>query len=67
MMEQIKLLPCPFCGGKARLTRWLHGFWPVATHKGGCPINDMVPPDCGFYITPEKAAAAWNMRHKDGE
>lgn len=66
-MEQYELKPCPFCGGEAHILRWLHGFWPVAKHTGGCPINDMVPPDCGFYITPEKAAAAWNMRHKDGE
>lgn len=56
------LKPCPFCGGEARLTRWGRGFWPVADHRGGCPINDMRPPDWGWYITEKDAAQAWNMR-----
>ncbi len=64
-MQDIKLKNCPFCKGKARITRWLHGFWPVADHTGGCPLNDMEPPDFGFYVSEEAAARAWNMR--DGE
>ena len=66
-LEHIYLDRCPYCGGKARITRWLYGFWPVATHKGGCLLNDMEPPAHAFFVTPEKAAAAWNMRYKDGK
>lgn len=60
MEELIK--PCPFCGGEARITRWLQGFWVVANHRGGCLLNDTRPPEFGWYITENAAVDAWNMR-----
>ena len=60
MGNQIK--PCPFCNGEARMTQWLRGYWIVAKHVRGCPINDMEPPLCAYYTSQDAALRAWNMR-----
>lgn len=55
-MPDIKLKPCPFCGGKAR------GF----SH---CSINYIKCMTCrtvsGIYDTYKDAVAAWNRRADD--
>lgn len=67
MSKEIKLKPCPFCGGKAKLLKDEIGntadmcgaeWWYVACSKL----------DCGIYAetadrpTPQEAAKLWNRR-----
>ena len=62
MSEEIKLKPCPFCGGKAELLKDELGrtsdWWYAACSNL----------DCGIYAqtadrpTPQEAAKLWNRR-----
>lgn len=57
-MSEIKLLPCPFCGGEARL-RGERYFQPNVRRNVICK-------ECfsnsGWYKTDEEAIKAWNTR-----
>lgn len=54
-MAKLELLPCPFCGGEARISR-----------SGRCSLFCAYCVDCdtngGHYFTEEDAIAAWNQR-----
>lgn len=56
-MSEIKLKPCPFCGGKAEsCTPWMgmaYGYW-VRCEACGCETE--------VSSTEEQAAEAWNRR-----
>lgn len=58
-MSEIKLKPCPFCGGKAEIFRW-------QAHINDEYHSDLVCTNCGagFHnVSSEKAAfKAWNKR-----
>lgn len=62
MSDEIKLKPCPFCGGKAKLRK--NEFFRVADWWYAACGN----PDCGVYAetvdrpTPQEAAELWNRR-----
>lgn len=51
-MSEIKLNPCPFCGGKARFL-FEDSTW-VYCEECGC--------EGGYYDTQEDAIEAWNIR-----
>ena len=59
--NSIKLLPCPFCGGPARMRRtwkypWGGGYeWDVLCVRDCCILH-------GFHNSPEEAAELWNLR-----
>lgn len=55
MMSRLK--PCPFCGGEARPTSWLHS--ESETYVIQC---DNCHLDMGEFDTEEEAAEAWNRR-----
>lgn len=76
--EEIKLKPCPFCGGKAE-TKSCVNVTPIIDENGayvdadtsyfewtGCPICDI-----GFYIVEDEPEGVtierWNRRAKDAE
>lgn len=52
----MKLLPCPFCGGPARVTDC-----DRASFLAGCPPCDVWMP-VKFAHTEEEAATSWNRR-----
>ena len=57
-MSEIKLKPCPFCGGEARINKGhsrLAEWYTVSCSK--CHVTQTVR-----YIKPEKAIEAWNTR-----
>lgn len=57
----VTLLPCPFCGGDAKLTEHedcdVGGRWVVCTPCGAARWGD----------EPDEAITAWNMRHREQE
>ena len=62
---KMKLLPCPFCGEKAKLLDGITSFH-VACSSNGCDcilkennINDIYP----WYRTKENAIKYWNRRN----
>lgn len=58
-MVELKLLPCPFCGGKAepRATQFVGGPYVVEISCTVCFASSSMRPD-----TEEEAAAEWNRR-----
>lgn len=63
-MNELKLKPCPFCGGEAH-TRTNTVFdknfkWTVECELEGC----MAFSGCSFYRTEAEAVDAWNTRAK---
>ena len=56
-MSETKLLPCPFCGGKATLRKYPAGF-RVECNTRECFLWGTFP----VYKMGEKAAEAWNTR-----
>lgn len=54
---EIKLKPCPFCGGEAKIIKGALRVW---IHCFGCGIEL-----AAHYLTEEDAAYDWNKR--DGE
>lgn len=59
-MSEKELLPCPFCGSKARLVRIAAG---CAAECTGCGVRMMLGSvGVGWYATDGEAAADWNRR-----
>lgn len=59
-MNDIKLKPCPFCGGEATVVHdkdWLR----IACKTKGCEVA----PSTGFHKTLKVAADVWNDRAPD--
>lgn len=54
-----ELLPCPFCGGKAK-THITYGFH--AQIIGACVLCEECGASTNTYITSEAANAAWSRR-----
>lgn len=60
-MSEIKLKPCPFCGGKASLLSEMcfgKQAWFVACGGIGCGVM----PETIDADTPQEAAEIWNRR-----
>jgi hypothetical protein len=68
----VRLLPCPFCGGRAVVRRRAIGFDTVAVFVGcgrvRCPIHpETTPCDAkGRLRGRDGACEAWNNRTKEG-
>lgn len=61
-MGEIKLRPCPFCGGKAKINTYLEtarAGYEVSCRNEDCEM--IVATE--LYPTEEEAAAAWNRRY----
>ena len=77
MVDNEKLLPCPFCGSKAEIrTSSLHYpgaskyYYPTCTSEYDCPgivyEQDEQGGTCCDCRTPSEAAEIWNRRHNHG-
>lgn len=68
--EGIKLKPCPFCGGDARLWVWSEG-GGVCVRCTKCYCQTSTKSDDAFlkYIEPavERVIKEWNRREQDAE
>lgn len=62
MNDTEKLLPCPFCGGKAEKTK-NGGLRGVHCSNPGCIAFDIQ----GCFCKYKKAVKAWNERYKESE
>lgn len=66
-MSDIKLKPCPFCGGKAELRKneffRTNDWWYVACSNLNCGIYA----ETADRPTPQEAAKLWNARCEKGE
>lgn len=63
-MSEIKLKPCPFCGGEAKVDYAINDYnrWGVSCNTCGCVV------EVGFgdyEDTVEEAVKAWNRRASD--
>ena len=56
-MSEIKLLPCPFCGGEATVYDDEYNHYAI-----GCKLCCDVTPVTTWEDTVEKASAIWNTR-----
>ena len=54
-MSDVKLKPCPFCGGEASINR-------PSGRMLFCVVCDDCDANSGYYFTEEDAALAWNDR-----
>lgn len=61
-MSEIKLLPCPFCGGEAQLVRDRIGLWRVGCKKCDCTTTYQFGFGEGEEVSQKKAANVWNTR-----
>lgn len=60
-MDEIKLKPCPFCGGEAHLNKVGSLYFVIcAAAAGDCSVNPWV----GRYDNKAEAINAWNRRVK---
>ena len=61
-MSEIKLLPCPFCGGEADLVKYIGKLdckkFAVECRNIECPTL----PCTEWYLDKEEAIKAWNIR-----
>lgn len=59
MTDTTKLLPCPFCGGKAELNTW-------GNDRDGCHVAKVICDSCSAsadsFETQDQAITAWNRR-----
>ena len=55
-MVEIKLKPCPFCGGKAEILSGFNGKYTVQCGSGGCMAN------IAWCTNKDSAIKAWNRR-----
>lgn len=60
MTDTPDLLPCPFCGGEAKIFR-IDGHALFCAYCVDCDTNG------GHYFTEEDAIAAWNRRDGDDD
>jgi hypothetical protein len=56
------LLPCPFCGSKAKQDLSDFGSAMVYCSAESIGVNCAVNPETGFHNTQEQAIASWNTR-----
>ena len=61
-MDEIKLKPCPFCGGPARLCGECNYYWVECEFQNGC----LVGPITDSFCTECEAIEAWNRRADNG-
>lgn len=59
MTKENRLLPCPFCGGEAKVTAWSH--WD--DEYGYVAECDNCYLDMGEFETEEEAIERWNTRY----
>lgn len=58
-MDEIKLKPCPFCGGKAHLRKAGSLYFAMCkAAAGNCPVKPWV----GRFGNRSEAITAWNWR-----
>lgn len=64
-MSEIKLKPCPFCGGDAEFANG--GYWGQELFNVRCSNRNRCAmlPETGRYFIKEQAAAVWNTRSED--
>lgn len=58
-MSEIKLKPCPFCGGEAKINRMPH-LWEYSVQCNN--VDCIVHPETEGYEKGEEAIEAWNTR-----
>lgn len=58
-MSEIKLKPCPFCGGEAKINRMPH-LWEYSVQCND--VDCIVHPETEGYEKREEAIEAWNTR-----
>ena len=70
-MSEQNLLPCPFCGSKAKIfdCDWSQISDSIeVTYSPGCTNYDCIAYGTNFHFdTPEEAVEAWNTRYNEGE
>ena len=69
MPRELKLEPCPYCGaavvsiGRSHVRGTRVGAWIHYGVCGNCGARGPTTDENGFfYLTPQAAAAAWNLR-----
>ena len=60
MKKNIKLKPCPFCGGEATITNRVSFYSVGCTMDYMCPMN--INHDLLLFVSEETAAKSWNRR-----
>lgn len=60
LVDDVVLLPCPFCGGEAHVMKHVHMVQEFAAYCGACETVH------GWHGTARDAVESWNTRCVDG-
>lgn len=65
-MAEIKLKPCPFCGGKAEIKRYVgFAFEQAYVECTSCEVQTKMIDPSLKYCANDKAAELWNNREEE--
>lgn len=67
MSVDLRIKPCPFCGGGGAATVWHYGYWSIKCSLCERDNKNACEQDWGEFDSEEHAIEAWNRRAESPE